>query len=507
MIFIIRNGFVLLTFCAVAVFSTQLVAAQRNADASSKSTGKMQPQASFSIVGKWAYNSSQFEIVTEFRSDGTFHEADAGPGGIQIVDGHYRVDGQILLMQANGTQMQASYVFRNADTAVITYPNGNVAEFKRIVEAKPQKQTPKNPLDVKKEVKVMDSNDSQVPAGDKNLTAKPQRSLLMRRVAEPNENAFTVLVPKGWLISGGVFNVTAQQTGGPVNSLAPKCDFSVKIDAAGTVMVRWIPTWYYADLRSTSMAGYFQSGQFYQGMPVRNIVNPDEFLTQLMGTERKGAQNVSVIGTDTMNEVTEAFGKKYAAVNQSLVQMGLAPMKFNSLAIFVEYVESGVRYREALFTTISDSRGGAFMWSNENTVMFRAPAESFDKWKPLLDMIRESFQFNPKWLESVRRNSDDRAKSAVETQRYINNVCNEMAANRAKTNEEINHENWLLLTGQDEYKNPYTGEVERGTSQYDHRWENNQGDVLYTNENGFDPNSVEEYNSREWKKSEVWDRK
>ena len=53
----------------------------------------------------------------------------------------------------------------------------------------------------------------------------------------------------------------------------------------------------------------------------------------------------------------------------------------------------------------------------------------------------------------------------------------------------------------------YTGEIERGTSAYRYRWQNNQGDVLYVDENGYDPNRYEEYNSREWKRSEVWDRR
>jgi hypothetical protein len=214
-----------------------------------------------------------------------------------------------------------------------------------------------------------------------------------------------------------------------------------------------------------------------------------------------------VIGTDPMEAISAAYAKRFESFNQSLANIGIAPMTFQSLAILVEYTENRVRFREVLFTTLGDNRAGTLAWSNERTLMFRAPAESFDRWKPLLDTIRESFSFNPKWAAAVQRNGDDRAKRALETQRAINRVSAEIAANHAKTNDEINHENWLLLTGQEEYKNPYTGEVECGTSAYAHRWENKQGDILYTNENGFDPNSVEQYNSNEWKKSGVWDRK
>ena len=54
---------------------------------------------------------------------------------------------------------------------------------------------------------------------------------------EPKEKAFKFLVPEGWSVEGGVFNVSAVQTKGPRNALAPKCDLRVKRDAAGTVML------------------------------------------------------------------------------------------------------------------------------------------------------------------------------------------------------------------------------------------------------------------------------
>jgi hypothetical protein len=96
---------------------------------------------------------------------------------------------------------------------------------------------------------------------------------------------------------------------------------------------------------------------------------------------------------------------------------------------------------------------------------------------------------------------------ALETQQYINRVANEIVENRRRTNAEIRHENWLFLTGREEYKNPFTGAVERGTSEYRYRWQNNQGEVLYCDENAFDLNRNEEFNTKEWKRSEAWDRK
>lgn len=317
-----------------------------------------------------------------------------------------------------------------------------------------------------------------------------------------------MLVPKGWQIAGGIFNVNPLQTNGPGNTISPKCDFTVKSDNRGNIMVRWLPSWNYADLTySPTGFGLFKPGQYYQGMPVRVMVNAKQFITELLAKERPQASNLQVLAEDPMNEVTAAFTQKAEAVNNSLRQLGKAPLRFESLAVVVEYTEGGQRFRETFMTTIADNRHGAFQWSNENTIACRAPAAAFDSWKPVLDMIQTSRQANPQWLAAVEKAAGQRAKGALETQQYINRVANEIVENRRRTHAEMRHEQWLFISGQEEYKNPFTGEIERGTSAYRYRWENNQGEVLYVDENSYDPNRYEEYNSREWKRSEVWDRR
>ena len=71
---------------------------------------------------------------------------------------------------------------------------------------------------------------------------KPPR-LLMRRVWEPNERAFSVLLPEGWKLTGGIFNVNPLQMNGPGNTVSPKLDLTIRQDEAGTVMLHWLPAW------------------------------------------------------------------------------------------------------------------------------------------------------------------------------------------------------------------------------------------------------------------------
>ena len=447
------------------------------------------------IIGQWLYRDNQKEIVTEFHRDGTFHERVKTAQGSQEYDGLYSLAGQVLRMKAGGNEQQLTCSFEGSAEMIVTYPNGMSIRARRVPSGE---ETPA----VKPAKKEREPATGGVPSGD-----KPPR-ILLGRVWEPNEKAFTVLVPNGWITSGGIFNVTPSQTNGPGNSITPKCDFAVMSDKEGSAMIRWAPTWNYADL-TYSPTGFtlFKPGSYYQGMLVRRMVSPEQFLIELLKTERPRATDFKVISRDPLNEVTRAFERQAQAVNAELRKMGLRPITIESLGLVVEYTENGRRYRESLMTSIADNRGGAFQWSNENTILFRAPASRFASWKPLLDMIQSSRQANPRWLASVAHHAGKRAKAALETQAYMNRVLTEIAENRSRTQAEIRHDQWLFISGQEEYKNPFTGEVERGTSAYRYRWQNNQGDVLYVDENGFDPNTSEEYNTRQWKRSEVWDRK
>ena len=49
------------------------------------------------------------------------------------------------------------------------------------------------------------------------------------------------------------------------------------------------------------------------------------------------------------------------------------------------------------------------------------------------------------------------------------------------------NDNFLVLTGHEEYVNPHTGEVEMDTDAYRHRWKTPGGDVYFTNREDEDP--------------------
>jgi hypothetical protein len=455
-------------------------------------------ECSSSIVGTWQFKNDQIEVVAEFLPDGTFRQVNITSKGRETYTGRFQLTGQTLSILPQGAPQPQQIMcrFADADSILATYPSGETLQWKRMKGGGIQDKASRIPgTQTGAAVKDAAGPASSSPAGK-------YPTLLMQRTWEPNEKAFTFLVPKGWNFKGGIFNVNPLTQNGPGNSIAPKCDLAVKKDEQGTVMIRFAPAWNYADLTS-SPTGFslFKPGQYYQGMLVKALPSAKQFLTELLQTTRPQATGVSVIAEDPMREVVEAIYRANQQINQQLQQMGLKPNQYHALAMLVEYSEGGQRYREVLRTVITDSRAGAFMWTNEHTVQFRAPMNEFDAWKPALDVIHNSIELNPQWIAAVTRAMDQRAKTALDTQRYINKVANEIVENRRRTHAVIRYENYLFITGQDEYVNPFTKKVELDTSAYRHRWMNNHGDILYTDENTHNPNEYEKRPNYEWKRT------
>jgi len=163
---------------------------------------------------------------------------------------------------------------------------------------------------------------------------------------------------------------------------------AVQKDERGSVMFRFAPSWNYADLTySPSGLSLFKPGQNYQGMQVKPLPTPKQFLTEMFQALRPQATAATIIAEDPMREMVEAISRVNQQVNQQLQQAGLQPNRYDGLAMLVEYTEGGQRYREVLRTILSDARPSALMWTNEHTIHFRAPMSEFQAWKPALDVI------------------------------------------------------------------------------------------------------------------------
>ena len=319
------------------------------------------------------------------------------------------------------------------------------------------------------------------PAGKAPGTKHLQR---FHRVAEPKENAFTVLVPEGWQTSGGIFRVNPATGGGALNAIGAKCDFAVERDAQGTAEIRFLPDYSFQDMRGSPAGnmGLFPPGSNYNGATVYPVMDPATFLsTVAFRYAHPRAAAPQVLERTPLPAMVEEMRAEAQGIP--------IPYQYAAGMISIVYSEGGVRYKEKIAGGIvSHPQQSGGTWGNKKTLLVRAPVDEFDSLAPIFSIIHTSVKLNLQWLAGEIQGQNYRAAKAAHIQSEIQNIEREMVEHRQRTNAEINNDMYMALTGQEDYINPFTKEVERGSNEWKYRWETPNGDVVYADTESYDPN-------------------
>jgi hypothetical protein len=320
---------------------------------------------------------------------------------------------------------------------------------------------------------------SAQPAKGQKAPPKPGTVLYLHRQWEPHEKAFTFLLPEGWIFEGGVLRLNP--SAGPTNSVGAKFDCTIKKDAAGTAMIHFLPNIIYKDPKWVPM---FRVGSNYMGAMVYPVADPQTYMTQFVfRKQHPQAQNVQIVERKPLPDLVRRYQQG------SPPSGGLSHTVYDAGSMTVVYDEGGVHYKEKIRAVIEDVEGqGLGIWTNHDTVSVRTPAADFDAVAPLFALLESSVKGNPQWIAGERRGSAIRSQNALNTQRQLQQQRTEMLANQRQTNAEARYSHWLDITGQEDYVNPHTGEVEVGSNQWKNRWESGNGDLVYSNDPNYDPN-------------------
>ena len=303
-----------------------------------------------------------------------------------------------------------------------------------------------------------------------------------RKMAEPNEGAFTVLVPSGWKISGGIVRVNPMAAGGPLNSIAAKLDLNIS-SADGRTLLHWFPETNYADLRGQPAQPLFRPGSNYNGAVVWPKTNAITYLQQVVFPKSHSrATNVRVKATVPLPKVAASY--------QQVVQRMRLPIQFqfDAALLVVEYQDTGAAWEEALYTAIQDwGPAGAGLWTNKDTFSVRTSGGTLEKLGRVLTVMLHSVELNPKWVEGEINGQIRRNEIAIRTQEEIQRLDREIVDHRRRTNAEINNQMYNNLMGTEEYVNPLTKRVETGSNAWNHRWVNERGEAVYSDDGNLEP--------------------
>lgn len=329
-----------------------------------------------------------------------------------------------------------------------------------------------------------------------------EKAIVFRRVSEPNEKAFSFLLPDNWIISGGITRVdpnTSVETG---NAIEAK--LYMKITAPDNkAEIGWLPDTRFFDMRrypgQNLAASLFPDGSNYNGMTVMKMPDPATFIRLVaFPFAHPHAQGLLLKKVQSLPKPAEEFG------DLSVKMFGGYRFSYQVAIATLEYSENGIQYLEKMVCAIEDyGQMGAGLWGNKETWYVRTEKTLFNSFTPVFATIGHSVKLNPEWVAREIRSQQTNSKIVLQTRQVIAQIDKEITEHRALTNSEINNNMYLNLTGQEDYTNPFTGKTERGTNEWNYRWENAQGDVIYSDNQNYDPNKDVNIKIQGYKKSHI----
>lgn len=328
-----------------------------------------------------------------------------------------------------------------------------------------------------------------------NASNKKSDTWIFKRVHEPNEDAFNLLIPKDWTTSGGIYRIDPIAGGGSGNAIDAKVDFSVMSDQEGKVMIRFLPDMNYFDMRFSpaGQMGMFPTGSNYNGMMVLPLLSADQFIQNVViPYTHPGLVNYDIISTRKSPELLDLCKKEDAFLG--------IPFQYDAAIMEINYSENGITYLEALIAVTQDfGQIGAGLWKNRHTFLVRAPMDEFESWSPVFAVIIGSLSINMQWFFGEIQGQVKRGEISADVLQKLQQMDNEIKQNRAKTNSQINNDMFLNLTGQEEYVNPYTNKIETGSNEWQYRWTNQDNEVIYTDDINYNPNNDQVLNRDDYK--------
>lgn len=326
--------------------------------------------------------------------------------------------------------------------------------------------------------------------------------IVFHRQKEPNENAFSFLLPQNWTVSGGITRVDPNSAGGIGNAIEAKLYMKLS-SPDNKASIAWLPDTRFFDMRrypgANLAASMFPDGSNYNGMTVLPMLNPVDFVKRIaVPFAHPHAQSLQINGILQLPQLAEEYRRMSALLIPGY------QFNYNAAIVTLEYIENNIQYLEKMVCVIEDyDRLGAGLWGNKETWFVRVEKNKFNAFVPIFATIGQSVRLNQEWVAREIRSQQANSQIALETQRYVANIDKEITEHRIRTNTEINNDMYLNLTGQEDYTNPFTGETERGTNEWNYRWENEQGDVIYSDNESYSPNEDVNLTVKGFKRSEI----
>jgi hypothetical protein len=307
---------------------------------------------------------------------------------------------------------------------------------------------------------------------------------------EPYQNAFYILIPKGWKAEGGMIPSGVQW------NVVDLVENNIRFRASspdGKSFFGWYPRFYFQDpaVSAQSSMGIIQKrpGEVISGCWVYPYMSLEDYV-QTIVLGQLGAQEFQsprLLGRAVPAPELQPYVPKAA----SRYQCG-----YVNFACTINGVPSVGR----IYAIIYDIHG--VLWSTVGTFGWVAPESRWQEDERVMELCIRSFRLDPQWARRAADAARYRAEGYNKTIREMNRIDAEMNANRAQARSDMQEEFYKVITDQIETLDPQTGQV-KYLPMYNHAYTDGRGNYFLRD---YDDGTLPFENATEWRKLKIINR-
>lgn len=316
-----------------------------------------------------------------------------------------------------------------------------------------------------------------------------------------NYDAIRILAPKDWKVEGQIGYNQVPSLARLITAKAVSPDGTKGVQGLSGEMVYGF--W-------TGPFGQAQPGQLYFGSPVMAPVDaPTYFKAKVLPQLQKDHENYEVVEFRREPKLAAAVAKQHEAIDKLLTQpLGgtQTRMDYDSIFVRATFTVNGKKIEDEIYVTFKymTMRTGQMAnasWGPILTERYWAPAGTLEKTMPLLKAIGRNSRPNMKWYTEVENHRYKIWKRQNQAQReiwddYVKHQ-NEMSKRRDESYEQFNR----YIRGTEVKKNPIDDTYYEVPNDYRNTWFSNNGEVLFTDADLYNPNSDLDLNGN-WQRAE-----
>lgn len=303
-----------------------------------------------------------------------------------------------------------------------------------------------------------------------------------------NEEAFRLLVPVDWRVTGGIDWHPELATLAFTRLVLTDPRSPTALEVFPSIPYTW---------NERGLLGVTPGG-LYLGMYAVPPVDVDRFVREMLLPSVRGAVRPRILGREALPAVARQLAiqlQEPGAVKQT-----------EAVRTRITYQSGGQAIEEDIYCLMVYSRTpavpGLTLWGADRVFGFRAAAGQLDRQAPVLHAIASSVRVNPRWFARYLQAREawvagrmEGIRQAGELSRYLSRTSAEISdmqmqawENRQASQDRTHQRFSEYIRGVGTYHDPYQGREVELPSGYNDVWVSRAGEYILANDPNLNPN-------------------